>query len=543
MAFSAVHLGSSILLLAAAGSPIGAQQDSAAGRDRPVRITQTLPQSLLARPARLRARDVPLESALTLLDRSSGVSIVFSPSFLPESRRVSCACDAATVGEALERLLAGTQLRYKEIDGQIMIHRDRRAPDEPDPAPLSVPTGNILNVSADPNQPAPILALSRLVDAVQQAVVSGSVTDDHARPILGATVPLVGTAARTSTDAAGRFRLEVPRDPTVALRVTAIGYRPLTESVRVADGAIHLVLLEAAVNLDEIVVTGNPGDVQMRAVGNAVGRINAAELVATGPVGEVGQLLKGRAAGVLVRSGIGSLGTPPKINIRGSSSLTLNDKPLIYVDGVRVDNSFGNLQNWGGGGRLNDFNPDDIESIEIIKGPAASTLYGTEASSGVIQVITKRGSRGAPELNVQVKQGTMWMRDPEGRYPSVFFRDPAGAIQSLSPLSVSKAEGFNPYRTGWQQAYDLTVSGGTESTRYYISGEYGNNDGAERNNAEVRYGARATVAATLNPRVQLDGNLGYVRVETDTPTEGSFGGTQYALSTFTPSTLNAPTRG
>src|SRR5690606_25368466 len=166
---------------------------------------------------------------------------------------------------------------------------------------------------------------------------------------------------------------------------------------------------------------------QRRAGGNAVGNISAEDLQVISPAPQVSNLIAGRSPGVVVVPGTGMVGSGPRIRIRGASSFSLSDQPLLYIDGIRVDNDVSTgprAQGTSGGiSRLNGLNPEEIESIEIIKGPAAATLYGTEAANGVIQVITKKGRPNSTQVDVSAQGGANWMMDPESVIPVSYARD------------------------------------------------------------------------------------------------------------------------
>ncbi len=168
--------------------------------------------------------------------------------------------------------------------------------------------------------------------------------------------------------------------------------------------ALMRSVAEEALQLDAIIVTAMDRLVVPPTVpGNAVTVLDAAAITAQVPITSMQQMLSARMPGLNFTRSDGTLGAGSAINIRGFSSILIGNQPLIYVDGIRVDNSFGlgpdnGFDGWrdaggSGGSALDDINPEDIESIEIIKGPAAATLYGTEASAGVIQIITKKGRR------------------------------------------------------------------------------------------------------------------------------------------------------
>ncbi len=234
----------------------------------------------------------------------------------------------------------------------------------------------------------------------QQGTVSGVVVESKTlRPLAGAQVLLQGQGRGVLRDANGRFRLTGATGAQVTVEVVMLGYRPKSIPATVGSADLRIPLDEAAIELNEIVVTGTAGGVQKRALGNSVGKVKADEIVSVAPVKSMQDLLNGRAAGVVVMPGTGMVGSGSRIRIRGLSTLSLSSDPLIYVDGIRVNNETGTgfaVQAFSSGvvSRLNDFNPDEIESLEILKGPAAATLYGTEAARGVINIITKKGTPG-----------------------------------------------------------------------------------------------------------------------------------------------------
>jgi len=218
----------------------------------------------------------------------------------------------------------------------------------------------------------------------------------------------------------------------------------------------------------------------------------------------------------------GRLGAGPNIEIRGVASLSLINAPLIYIDGVRVSNrtaggptTFGNggfgSQNAGVVGRLNDINPDEIESIQIIKGPAAATIYGTEAANGVIQIITKKGSSGKPVWNLQVQQGGVYFRDPEGRLPTNLAPDSTGAITSYNGIRAREAACAPVFTTGKTYDYNASVSGGFSIGNYFVSSNYQDEHGVEPNNWLTQYSAHANLNLTPDPKYSVGTSLNYVQ--------------------------------
>lgn len=366
---------------------------------------------------------------------------------------------------------------------------------------------------------AALLLIHSTAAGAQVGSVAGQVL--HARtgqPMTGVEIELVGTGTTVHTGLDGRFRIGNLTGTEVSLRAAIIGYRPLTQTVRIGDTAVRIMLTPAAIELDAIVVTGTAGGVERRTVGNAITTISVADLREFSPAQDVSQILNGRAPGVQISPGTGMVGAGPRVRIRGASTLSLTDRPLIYVDGVRVNNEQNagpKNQGYGSGmiSRLGDFSPDDIESIEIIKGPAAATLYGTEASNGVIQIITKKGRTNMPaEWNITVRQGANWFDNPEGRVPPNYGQDGSGVVVGpINLVETEAARGTPIWRTGRNQEYLLSLRGGSSNIRYYLSGEFEDSEGIDPVNNVSKYGIRANLGFSPDDKWDFEASTAYVK--------------------------------
>ena len=379
----------------------------------------------------------------------------------------------------------------------------------------------------------------------QGGVVAGTVFEESSgRALAGAQVVVQGTERGALTDANGRFRVPGLSGETVELRVVMLGYKQARRTVRVGDVAVRIGLTEAAVSLDQIVVTGTVGGTQKRALGNSVAQIKAADIVANSNVQDVQSLINGRAAGVVVTPGSGMVGSGSRIRIRGYSSFSLSQSPLIYVDGVRVDNDEQSgfaMQAFGSAvvSRLNDFDPDQIESIEILKGPAAATLYGTEASRGVINIITKKGTPGGTRYSVTLKQGANWFANPQGRLPVNYWTNPwTNAVEGLNVYQYWKDKtGYNAFRTGNLGTYDFSVSGGSSGVRYYVAADVDRNQGAQTDNFKNQVSGRANLEINPSPKLDLQANMGYVNSRMGQSCEGGCGGAMWEIMYSNPANL------
>jgi hypothetical protein len=287
-------------------------------------------QSLLSRPARLEVKDVTVAAALTALRDAAGVNIVFSPSLLPEGRRVSCDCASVTVELALERILSGTGFDHQEMRYQIVIRPPRSAA-WGTPVALSGLSTEVSFASTGmprlvlPSVPAPALA-----DTISGVVVSA----ESGQPLPNAIVSVGGTSQGALTDRNGRFIITgVDNLATITLQVRLIGYAQTTATV--ANGAedVRIAMEQTAVALDAVVVSALGIDRERRALGYSVATVGPEELTVN-RTPNLGDALQGKMPGVNVTSmGSGPQGSS-KIRIRGQSSFGGNNSPLLVVNGV-----------------------------------------------------------------------------------------------------------------------------------------------------------------------------------------------------------------
>ncbi|MBX6362411.1 MAG: TonB-dependent receptor [Gemmatimonadetes bacterium] len=383
---------------------------------------------------------------------------------------------------------------------------------------------------------AAVVALSTAAAAQSEAGrIQGRVVDALSqRPLNGAQVFVEGTGRGTLTDGRGQYVLSGVPAGAVTVRVQMLGYSEQARAVEVRAGQTATAdfgMTEAAISLDEVVVTGTAVAARKREVGNSVASINAQQLERT-PVQGVQEVLQGRAAGVSVMSNSGQPGTGASIRLRGNRSVSQGNEPLVYVDGVRLYSGYtpttsGSMQ---AGLPINDIRPEDIERIEIIKGAAATTLYGTEASGGVIQIFTKKGAAGEPVWTAELVGGVNNLghvgpaSDPTGltfnkcRGPELVDSEGHAFEDVTCPRSGTWL------RNGPIQKYSLSVRGGAQALTYFVSGAFNNvhgaidpgysKDGGFRGNFSFRPTSQLEIAVNnaLSKRVTRwvpDGNRSY----------------------------------
>ena len=315
--------------------------------------------------------------------------------------------------------------------------------------------------------------------AQQTGHIEGEVLTEGGSPILNAQVQIVGTQRATSTDARGRFTLRNLPVGQHEVRAQSLGYRAESQTVQVQAGAtasVRFTLATSAIALDQIVVTGQATGTARRAIGTSVASIDAAALE-TAPINTFSQLLQGRAPGVHVLPGGGKSGQGSRIVLRGAASVSQANEPLIYVDGVRIDNSSSSGistttagVSWSG---MDDLNPADIDRIEIVRGASAATLYGTEAAAGVIQIFTKRGRDGPAQWNYSGEMGLL--TTPESWWD----------VSEYTPWFYN-----NMVQTGHTQNHQLSVRGGGEGFDFYLAGTVRDEEGILPNGGERHYSVR-----------------------------------------------------
>lgn len=367
----------------------------------------------------------------------------------------------------------------------------------------------------------------------QPGSLTGTVTDAASgAPIGGATILIGGTTLVGVSNDQGVYSIANIRPGLSLVSVQRIGYKAQGDSVRIAAGerVTRNFSLSATVStLAEVVVTGVTGNTQRRAQAAVVASLPVADLARNAPVSNVNEILQSRLPGVSVNSSSGTVGGARSIRIRGASSISLSNSPLIFIDGIRVSEG----QNTPGVGgqrtdRLNDLNPDDIESIEVVKGPAAATLYGADASAGVIQIITKKGKLGSNSFQQSLRIDVSQI-DQNWTPPDNVARCTAAlvAATSANPLCRGNEVGTlvrdNPltrvgaFQTGTERNLGWTGRGGGSNFGYFLSATSDKAEGTLPNNSFERIGFRSNVSLVPDARFKVDLGFNILQSDTDLP--------------------------
>jgi len=399
-----------------------------------------------------------------------------------------------------------------------------------------------------------------------QRTVSGTVTDQNNDPVIGAAVLVKGTTSGTTTDLDGQFSIDVP-STDAQLEISYLGYRKQLVDIDDDNSVMTIAMFEDVNQLDEVVVTGLGSGVKRSNSGNSVASVSAEQLTGNTAPQTLDGALFGKVAGVQMSSNSGAPGGGISMQLRGVSTLGAgSSQPLFIIDGVYVNNNTirtGRTQVSGASGgqnaatqddaanRISDINPDDIEKIEVLKGPSAAAIYGTRANAGVVIITTKRGKAG--ETNISLSQDIGFAKGQnfqnfgiwDAARTATYSGDNADEIAAQA---AAESEGRN---TDWEKFFygetallsstQLSVSGGNQKTQFRISGGITDEDGIIERTGFQRYSARVNVDHRISDNIKVGLSSGYYRTNNDrgftgnqNDTGGSIG---YALA-YTPSYAN-----
>ncbi len=357
---------------------------------------------------------------------------------------------------------------------------------------------------------------------IQGISITGKVTSsDDGEGLPGVNVIVKETNQGTVTDVEGNYALGVPDNESI-LVFSSVGY--VSEKIVVGSQSVIDITLAADITtLSEIIVVGY-GTQEKKDVTGAIGTVNSEDFKAH-PVTRVDQALQGRTAGVVVTNSSGAPGGTVSIRVRGANSITGNNDPLYVIDGFV-------------GADFNIVNPADIESIQVLKDASATAIYGSRGSNGVVLITTKNGETGKPKLSLTARFSTSnvindWDLLDAGTFAEVV--NQRAADMGTTPKYTAEEIAFYKQNGGtdWQDAlygtatgqeYQLDYSGGTDAIKYYISGNYYDQDGIVINSGYTRYALRTNVNAKLSDKVTTDIKLNFNRRITNNVEGGTIGG-------------------
>ena len=436
--------------------------------------TSVKTQVILDRKVSVKVESQTIETVLDQLEKQLNVRFVYSPSLIGADRKVTLRIADKSLTQALDELLAPRKIQYEVHNNRIILSQSK--------------------ASAATNGP-----------------ISGKVVDAQGEGIPGVTVLLEGTSQGVSTNADGTYTIANVAPGSYVLVISYVGYVAQRIPVTVSDGTPTQVpsttLVESVTALGEAVVIGY-GTQRRQDLTGAVEQISEKQFV-KGQVTNPEQLIQGKVAGVQITTAGGAPGAASDIRIRGGSSLNASNSPLIVIDGVPVDNA--GLA--GSSNPLSLINPNDIESITVLKDASSAAIYGSRASNGVIIVTTKRGLQGEPlRVNVSTQNSVATPAKYVPVLSAAEFRsvvEKYGSAQQKATLGTASTDWQKEiFRTAFTTDNNVSLLGSAGKVPFRVSAGYLNQQGLLLKNSLNRYSGSVGVSPLLlNDNLRIDINL------------------------------------
>ena len=379
-----------------------------------------------------------------------------------------------------------------------------------------------------------------------QVRITGSVSSAENKGIPDISVIIRNTTTGVVTDANGNYVLQADLRPgTYQLDFSGVGFRLVSQPLRVeaaqTNYSVNVQMIEDAMKMDEVVITGVSLGTTRRQLGNYISTVNADDLN-KGATANVLTALQGKTAGAQIIQNSGDPAGGMSVRLRGISSIYSSSEPLYIVDGVIINNSTNRVtntqNNYDGGNfvgtigqnRMVDINPTDIERIEVLNGAAAAAIYGSRANAGVIQIFTKRGRSGAPEVSVSTGIMMSQLREKleVNQAPTKFGPSPDLQTQDILTTTLTTTTPVTRYdyqdyifQTGLGTDNNVSVRGGTEKSRYFMSGAYFFNQGIIKNTDFRRFSFRANLDQTLNRILSFNLGMNYINSAANEKPDGN----------------------
>ena len=477
-----------------------------------VSIAHALPvsaQEMLKRPVTLTVEKQPLGAVLAELEKNADVHFVYSPQVVRARQRVSLNAHNQPLAGVLETIFRQANIAWDIVGGQIILKRN---------------TGEKVSKNDEPAE------VALLAEAAVRTVTGTVVDAANQEPLPGVSVLLKGSTRGTTTDAMGKFSLSVP-DESATLVLSFVGYE--AQEIALINGQASLTISLKADQklLNEVVVIGYGAQSKAKVTG-VISQVKSEELVRYNG-SSFAQQLAGKAAGVIINDAQAQPGVDPQIVIRGIGTLTAGRNPLIVVDGFPLSE----------GSSFNSINPQDIETVDILKDPSSAAIYGSRAANGVVLITTKKGQKDKINVSVDVYTGSQQRADKveyvdaydaalyftEARDYGYVSKNPATrSITDDRATRVAKGASLRELRLNYLQpyldkqpgltntnwlnelfrpgpisSYNVAVSGGSAKTNYYVSANYFNQQGIVLNNGLKRYSGTVKIDSKLSDKVNM----------------------------------------
>jgi TonB-dependent starch-binding outer membrane protein SusC len=452
-----------------------------------------LSAQVLEKKVSIKLENVTLRAALARIERAAEVKFLYQSQIISSQDRVNVAFNEERLANVLTRILEPRHIRFEADGNQIILTKEALGLIKES---LRYQDGGIATAS----------------------LVNGTITGEENEPLPGVNIIVKGTSMGTTSDANGRYSIEVPGENAV-LVFSFIGYQ--TQEVTVGSQTeINITMMADVTSLSEVVVVGY-GEVKKSDLTGSVASVKGEDINAF-PTTNIMQSLAGRATGVQITQNSGEPGGALSVRIRGTNSIQGSNDPLYVVDGFPYT------------GNPTLLNNADIESIEILKDASATAIYGSRGANGVVIITTKRGKSGKTTVDYDGYMGWQTVRKKiemmNAREYALFYNEQS-ANDGLAPhFTQTEIDSFGK-GTDWQdlvlrtapiQNHSISVNGGTEKTKFSISGSNFNQGGIITNSDYIRNSIRANVSTDISQKFRLDLNTIMSRVDQDR--QSSFGG-------------------
>ena len=459
-------------------------------------LTMQATDSVMKTKISISVHDEPLRNVLTKIEETTDIKFFYFSRQVDARRKVSLHMQDSPLYQVLEQLFDGTGITYEASGNKILLTKKKHNG-----------TSSVEKDLLDEEVPA---ALEGQKYHVPELTVGGTVTDHQSQPLPGVNVVEKGTTNGTSTDASGRFSLNVQDEKSV-LVFSFIGF--VTQEIQVGNQTEFSVTLNSDVRaLEEVVVTGYGGVQRKADVTGALSAISVEEFEEQ-PVTRVDQILQGRSTGVQVTNVAGVPGGAVRIRIRGANSISGDNNPLYVLDGYV-------------GADFTMINPNDIETIQVLKDASATAIYGSRGANGVIIITTKKGNKGGIKVNYN---GQVSISREIGRYNTLNAGDFAEIVNERAAATGGSpfftAEQVNDFKInggtdwqdeiftkGWGQEHQLGISGGNDKTTFLVSTNYLDQGGIIKNTDFKRYTIRSNIFSQVSEKFSLRLNLSASRL-------------------------------
>lgn len=444
----------------------------------------------------LQLKNASLQSAFIAIEKKTYFKFITSIERIDRKKKVSISVIDKSVKEILDEILKNTGLSFTQINSNIIISSSAQVK----------------------SFQSPVIESNAFVREI-----TGTVTDISDSPIPGVSVLVKGTTNGATTSSDGKFSINIGEDPDAVLIFSFIGFA--SQKILVgAKSVIDVVLLEDVKLLGEIVVTALGIERNVQTLTYATQKIDGTQLTDVRDANFVNTLY-GKIAGAVITQGSSGPGSATRVVLRGNRSISGNNNALFVIDGVPVDNTIrdqmaGDFGGFNGSDGAANFNPDDIESMNILKGAAASALYGSRAANGVIMITTKRGNAGKVTANIN---SGMVVESPLllPKFQNTYGQGAGGVLTRNSNLSWGAPTTTYPnnvknfFRNAVSHNNSIGISAGSENVQTYVSYTNNYNQGVLSNNDLMRHTMNLRINAQITKRFSTDAKITYVNQRID----------------------------